>query len=193
MPDRPWGLPEEEAHLRQRPRLVKSGGMSGLSEPQLLAIYPGSFDPVTNGHLDLIQRASKIFGQVIVAALRHDSKSPLFTIEERVEMLERSVADLPNVSVDSFDGLLVDYARQRGAKLILRGIRAVSDYEYELQMALMNRQLSSDLETLFIPASEQYSYLSSRIVKEVSRLGGDVAGLVPDAVVAKLRAKHSNL
>lgn len=167
--------------------------MSGQSEPQLLAIYPGSFDPVTNGHLDLIQRASKIFGHVVVAALRHDSKSPLFTIDERIDMVEQATADLPNVSVDSFDGLLVDYARQRGAKLILRGIRAVSDYEYELQMALMNRQLSSELETLFIPASEQYSYLSSRIVKEVSRLGGDVGGLVPDSVVAKLRAKHSNL
>ena len=161
--------------------------------PQRLAIYPGSFDPVTNGHLDLIQRASRIFGHVVVAALRHDSKHPLFTTEERIEMLEQATSELPNVSVDSFDGLLVDYARERGAQLILRGIRAVSDYEYELQMALMNRQLNSELETLFIPAAEQYSYLSSRIVKEVSRLGGDVSGLVPDAVVARLRAKHSNL
>ncbi len=173
--------------------MLPIGRIGFLSTPQQLAIYPGSFDPVTNGHLDLIQRASKIFGHVVVAALRHDSKHPLFTTEERMEMVTQATADLPNVSVDSFDGLLVDYARARGAKLILRGIRAVSDYEYELQMALMNRQLSSELETLFIPAAEQYSYLSSRIVKEVSRLGGDVSGLVPDAVVARLRAKHSNL
>ena len=111
--------------------------------PQQIAIYPGSFDPVTNGHLDLIQRASKIFGHVVVAALRHDSKSPLFSTEERIEMLTQATADLPNVSVDSFDGLLVDYARERGANLILRGIRAVSDYEYELQMALMNLETIS--------------------------------------------------
>jgi pantetheine-phosphate adenylyltransferase len=158
-----------------------------------LAIYPGSFDPITNGHLDLIRRASKILDHVVVATLRHDTKDPLFTTEERMEMITQATADLPNVSVDNFDGLLVDYAREHGARLILRGIRAVSDYEYELQMALMNRQLSTELETLFIPASEQYSYLSSRIVKEVSRLGGDVSALVPALVSARLIEKHSNL
>lgn len=158
-----------------------------------LAIYPGSFDPITNGHLDLIRRASKIFHHVVVATLRHETKDPLFTTEERMEMITQATSDLPNVSVDSFDGLLVDYAREHGARLILRGIRAVSDYEYELQMALMNRQLSTELETLFIPASEQYSYLSSRIVKEVSRLGGDVSALVPASVLARLIEKHSNL
>lgn len=160
---------------------------------QQIAIYPGSFDPVTNGHLDLIRRASKILDHVVVATLQHDTKHPLFTTEERMEMVSQATADLPNVSVDSFDGLLVDYAKERGARLILRGIRAVSDYEYELQMALMNRQLSSELETLFIPASEQYSYLSSRIVKEVSRLGGDVSALVPAPVLARLIEKRSNL
>jgi pantetheine-phosphate adenylyltransferase len=158
-----------------------------------IAIYPGSFDPITNGHLDLIRRASKILDHVVVATLRHETKNPLFTTDERMEMIAEATADLTNVSVDSFDGLLVDYAQQRGARLILRGIRAVSDYEYELQMALMNRQLSTELETLFIPASEQYSYLSSRIIKEVSRLGGDVSALVPASVSARLIAKRSNL
>ena len=160
---------------------------------QRLVIYPGSFDPPTNGHLDLIQRAAAMFAHVVAAALKHDAKSPLFTIEERLEMLRESVADLPNVSVDSFDGLLVDYARKRGARLILRGIRAVSDYEYELQMALMNRQLYPELETIFMPAAETYSYLSSRLVKEVARFGGDVSGVVPPHVEARLRAKRSNL
>ena len=154
--------------------------------PQRLAIYPGSFDPVTNGHLDLIQRASKIFGHVVVAALRHDSKDPLFTTDERVEMLEHATSDLPNVSVDSFDGLLVDYARERGAKLILRGIRAVSDYEYELQMALMNRRLHPSLETVFLVPAVDLTYLSSSLVREVARFGGDVGGLVHPAVAAAL-------
>ena len=157
--------------------------------PEQIAIYPGSFDPVTNGHLDLIRRASKICDRVVVATLRHDNKRPLFTTAERMEMLEEATQDLANVSVESFDGLLVDYARQCGASLILRGIRAVSDYEYELQMALMNRQLSPELETLFMPAAEQFSYLSSRIVKEVSRLGGDVSALVPASAAARLAAK----
>ncbi len=160
---------------------------------QNVIIYPGSFDPLTNGHLDLINRAARLFDQVVVAVLKHDSKQPLFSPQERLEMIEEAVSGLPNVEAGSFDNLLVDYARQRGAQMILRGIRAVSDYEYELQMALMNRQLSTELETLFIPASEQYSYLSSRIVKEVSRLGGDVSALVPAPVSARLIEKHSNL
>ncbi|MCB1018309.1 MAG: pantetheine-phosphate adenylyltransferase [Bryobacterales bacterium] len=156
---------------------------------QNLVIYPGSFDPPTNGHLDLIRRAAKLFSHVVVAALRNEGKSPLFTVEERLEMLERAAEDLPNVSFDSFDGLLVDYARKRGSTLILRGIRAISDYEYELQMALMNQKLYPELETLFIPAAESYSYLSSRLVKEVNRLGGDVSALVPPNVAIRLREK----
>lgn len=159
---------------------------------QSLVIYPGSFDPPTNGHLDLIRRASKLFSHVVVAALRNEGKSPLFTVEERLEMLREAAADLDNVSFDSFDGLLVDYARRRGSSLILRGIRAISDYEYELQMALMNQKLLPGLETLFIPAAESYSYLSSRLVKEVDRLGGDVSDLVPPNVAARLREKHSS-
>ncbi|MBI1355689.1 MAG: pantetheine-phosphate adenylyltransferase [Acidobacteria bacterium] len=152
-----------------------------------MVIYPGSFDPPTNGHLDLITRASTMFAHVSVAALRNDAKAPLFPVEERVAMLREVVAPFDNVSVDSFDGLLVDYARRREARLILRGIRAISDYEYEVQMALMNRKLFPELETLFIPAAESYSYLSSRLVKEVNRLGGDVSDLVPPNVAARLR------
>lgn len=154
---------------------------------QKLVIYPGSFDPPTNGHLDLITRASAMFNHVVVAALKNDSKAPLFAVEERMEMLRTATAGLENVSIDSFDGLLVDYARSLDARLILRGIRAISDYEYELQMALMNRKLYPELETLFIPAAESYSYLSSRLVKEVNRLGGDVSDLVPPNVASRLR------
>ncbi len=164
-----------------------------MSEPARLVIYPGSFDPVTNGHLDLILRAARTFDHVVVAALSHDNKRPVFSLEERLDMLREAVSGFDNVSVDSFGGLLVDYARERGARLILRGIRAVSDYEYELQMALMNRQLYPELETIFLPADEKYSYLSSRIVKEVSRLGGDVSKHVPAHVVERLIAKRSNL
>ena len=160
---------------------------------QKIVIYPGSFDPPTNGHLDLIERASKAFSHVVVATLRNDSKRPLFSLDERLEMLREVVAPYSNVSVDSFKGLLVDYARQRDAHLILRGIRALSDYEYELQMALMNRKLHPELETVFIPAAESYSYLSSRLVKEVSSLGGEIEGLVPPSVAHRLREKHSKL
>ncbi|MEZ5366324.1 MAG: pantetheine-phosphate adenylyltransferase [Bryobacterales bacterium] len=159
---------------------------------QNLVIYPGSFDPPTNGHLDLIRRAARLFSHVVVAALRNEGKSPLFTVEERLEMLERASEDLSNVSFDSFDGLLVDYARKRGSTLILRGIRAISDYEYELQMALMNQKLYPELETMFIPAAESYSYLSSRLVKEVNRLGGDVSALVPPNVAVRLREKAAH-
>ncbi|MBI2956474.1 MAG: pantetheine-phosphate adenylyltransferase [Acidobacteria bacterium] len=156
---------------------------------QVTAIYPGSFDPVTNGHLDLIERASKLFDRLIVALLSNPEKDPLFTIGERVEMLREAVAHLPNVEVDTFDGLLVDYARRRGARVLLRGIRAVSDYEYELQMALMNRQLAPEIETVFMLPAEAYSYLSSRLVKEVARLGGSLKALVPPAVEERIRAK----
>lgn len=158
---------------------------------QKIVIYPGSFDPPTNGHLDLIRRASEVFNHVVVAVLRNESKTALFTVEERMEMLSEATKDLENVSIDSFSGLLVDYARTRDARLILRGIRAISDYEYELQMALMNRHLEAELETLFMPAAEQYSYLSSRLVKEVNRLGGDISKLVPPNVARRLTEKAS--
>lgn len=157
----------------------------------IVAIYPGSFDPPTNGHLDLIFRGSRLADQLIVAVLRNEEKRAVFSVEERVEMLRESVAGHPNVTVDSFDGLLADYAARRGARIILRGIRAVSDYEFELQMALMNRRLRPEVETVFLMAAEAYSFLSSRIVKEVIRLGGNVQGLVPPAIEVKLRQRLS--
>lgn len=154
------------------------------------ALYPGSFDPPTNGHLDLIARGSRIFDELIVAVLRNPDKLPaLFTVEERMEMLREATAPLGNVRVEAFDGLLVDYAARHQAGVILRGIRAISDYEYELQMALMNRKLSPDLETVFMTAAESYSYISSRLVKEVYRLGGSIQDLVPEVVHHRLRAK----
>ncbi len=155
----------------------------------IVAIYPGSFDPVTNGHLDLVERAAKIYDHLIVAVLRNTEKDPLFSAAERVEMLRESVRQWTNVEVDGFDGLLVDYARQRKAQVILRGIRAISDYEYELQMALMNRKIEPSMETVFMLPAETYSYLSSRLVKEVYRHGGDISDLVPPVVVERLRAK----
>jgi pantetheine-phosphate adenylyltransferase len=153
------------------------------------AIYPGSFDPLTNGHLDLIERGSKIFDELIVGILRNAEKDPLFTVAERREMLEHLVHRFDNVRVDTFEGLLADYAMQKGAKAVLRGIRAISDYEYELQMALMNRKLQPQLETVFMMSAEAYSYVSSRLVKEVFRLGGDVSGLVPELVQKRLHEK----
>jgi pantetheine-phosphate adenylyltransferase len=153
----------------------------------VIAIYPGSFDPITNGHLDLIERGSKLFGRLIVSVLRNEGKEPLFSAAERMEMLREVVREYPNVSVDSFGGLLVDYAAERGATVILRGIRAISDYEYELQMALMNRRLRPGIETVFLMSGEAYSFISSRLVKEVIGLGGDISGLVPPTVEARLR------
>jgi pantetheine-phosphate adenylyltransferase len=153
------------------------------------AIYPGSFDPLTNGHLDLIERGSKIFDELIVAILRNSEKDPLFTLAERSQMLEEMIKGYDNVRVETFDGLLVEYAMQKKAKAVLRGIRAISDYEYELQMALMNRKLQPQLETIFMMPAEAYSYLSSRLVKEVFRLGGSVRGLVPELVEQRLREK----
>lgn len=154
-----------------------------------VAIYPGSFDPVTNGHLDLIERGTKLFDLLIVSVLRNIEKEPLFTVPERLEMLREVIRPWPNVQVDVFDGLLVNYARSRKAGVILRGIRAISDYEYELQMALMNRKLEPRLETVFMMPAEAYSYLSSKLVREVARLGGAVEGLVPQVVEERLRAK----
>jgi len=152
----------------------------------VIAIYPGSFDPITNGHLDLIQRGAKMFDRLIVSILRNDAKLPLFSVEERMEMLREVLHVYPNVAVESFDGLLVDYASARGATVLLRGIRAISDYEYELQMALMNRRLQPDIETVFMMANEAYSFISSRLVKQVFSLGGNIAGLVPPSVEERL-------
>ena len=154
------------------------------------AVYPGSFDPVTNGHIDLIQRSAALFDKVIVAILRNTEKVPLFTVEERTEMLEEAVGDLKNVSVTSFAGLLVDFLDQLGASVIIRGIRAVSDYEYELQMALMNRRLSNKIETVFMLPAESYSFLSSKLVKEIAQLGGSIQGLVPADVERRLANKY---
>ena len=156
-----------------------------------IAIYPGSFDPVTNGHLDLIERGVKMFDRLIVAVLRNADKAPLFSIEERVAMLREVTAQWPSVEVDVFEGLLVDYARRREAGVLLRGIRAISDYEYELQMALMNRKLEPGLETVFMMPALSYSYLSARLVREIAQLGGPLKGLVPPQVEARLRAKVS--
>jgi pantetheine-phosphate adenylyltransferase len=156
---------------------------------KVIAIYPGSFDPPTNGHLDLIERGSKIFDELVVAILRNPDKDPLFSLNERRNMLEELTREFRNVRVDTFDGLTVDYAGKVNANAVLRGIRALSDYEYELQMALMNRKLAPHLETVFMMPAEQYSYLSSRLVREVARLGGSIKDLVPEAVEQRLREK----
>jgi pantetheine-phosphate adenylyltransferase len=153
------------------------------------AIYPGSFDPPTNGHLDLIQRGAKIFEELVVAILRNSEKTPMFSVSERLEMLKELTADLPNVRIDTFDGLMVEYAKSIDAMCVLRGIRAISDYEYELQMALMNRKIEPTLETVFMMPADKYSYVSSRLVREVAQVGGPVKGLVPEVVEQKLREK----
>ncbi len=147
-----------------------------------IAVYPGTFDPVTNGHLDLADRGRRHFDRLVIAILRNEGKKPLFTVDQRIRLLREAVADWDNVEVDSFDGLLVDYARKVGATMILRGIRAVTDLEYEMQMAMMNRRMDPKLETVFVVPSETYSYVSSRIVREVARLGGSTEGLVPQNV-----------
>ena len=156
---------------------------------RIKAIYPGSFDPPTNGHLDLIERGSKLFDELIVAVLGNPEKDPLFSVADRRKMLEAMTTEFGNVTVDTFDGLTVDYALRVGASAVLRGIRAISDYEYELQMALMNRKLQPGLETVFMIPSEQYSYLSSRLVREIAQLGGSVDSLVPSLVLQKLHEK----
>jgi pantetheine-phosphate adenylyltransferase len=157
--------------------------------PSVIAIYPGSFDPITNGHLDLVQRGARMFDTLIVSILRNDSKLPLFSVEERMDMLREVIHPYPNVEVDCFDGLLVDYAAARSATVLLRGIRAISDYEYELQMALMNRRLRPGIETVFMMANDAYSFISSRLVKEVFGLGGNISGLVPPSVEARMRSR----
>jgi pantetheine-phosphate adenylyltransferase len=154
------------------------------------AIYPGTFDPLTNGHLDLIARAARIADELVVAILNNSDKGvPLFTVSERQEMIAEAIRDLPNVSVTTFNGLLVDFARVQGAKAVVRGIRAISDYEYEFQMAMMNRKLDPELETLFMMPAEKYTYVSSRLIKGVFKLGGDVTELVPPLVMERMRAK----
>lgn len=153
------------------------------------ALYPGTFDPPTNGHVDLILRGSKLFEHLTVAVLNNRGKNPLFTVEERVEMLQEATRSLGNVSVAMFDGLMVDFARSLGASAVLRGIRAISDYEYEFQMALMNRRLAPEVETVFLQPAGRYSFVSSRMVKEVFSFGGDISGLVPPNVLKRLRGR----
>ena len=153
------------------------------------ALYPGTFDPPTNGHLDLIERGAKLFDHLIVAVLNNPGKDPLFTVEERVEMLKESTVALKNVSVATFDGLMVEFARSQGVSAVLRGIRAISDYEYEFQMALMNRRLAPEIETVFLQPAGRYSFVSSRMLKEVFSFGGDVSGLGPPNVLKRLRGR----
>ena len=160
-------------------------------QTQRLAVYPGSFDPLTNGHVDIITRGVRLFDRIVVAILVNLDKAPLFTASERVEMARDVFSDQPNVEVDTFEGLLVDYARHREASVIVRGLRAISDFEYESQMALMNRRLNSTIETVFMMPAEPYTYVSSRLVKEVFALGGSVDGLVPPSVEVRLREKHA--
>jgi len=155
-------------------------------------IYPGSFDPLTNGHLDLIQRAAKLFDQVIVAVAKNDGKSPLFSLTQRLELVAHAIEHLPNVSADSFDGLLVDYVEQRVGQAVVRGLRAVSDFEFEFQLALMNRKLNERIETIFMMPKDTYTFLSSRIVKEIARLGGDVRAFVPEQVEGALKKKFAS-
>jgi pantetheine-phosphate adenylyltransferase len=154
-----------------------------------LAVYPGSFDPLTNGHVDIITRGARIFDRIIVAILINAEKAPLFGMDERLEIAKEVFKDFPNVEVDTFEGLLVDYVERRRAHVIVRGLRAVSDFEFEFQMALMNRRLNGKIETVFMMPAEQYSYISSRLIKEVFSLGGRVHGLVPDTVEERLRQK----
>jgi pantetheine-phosphate adenylyltransferase len=154
-----------------------------------LAVYPGSFDPLTNGHVDIISRGARLFDRIIVAILVNGEKSPLFTMAERVEIARAVFQDQPNVEVDTFEGLLVDYVERRHAQVIVRGLRAVSDFEFEFQMALMNQRLKPKIDTIFMMPAEQYTYISSRLIKEVFALGGRVHGLVPDTVETRLRDK----
>lgn len=154
-----------------------------------IAVYPGSFDPCTNGHIDIIKRVSKVFDKVIVAVLCNSSKTPLFTASERIDFIKKATADIPNIEVVSFSGLLVDLMNEHNAKIVVKGLRAVSDFEYEFQMALTNRKLCPDLETFFISASTEYMFLSSSIVKEIASYDGDLAGLVPDDLIPVIKSR----
>jgi pantetheine-phosphate adenylyltransferase len=158
----------------------------------LIAVYPGSFDPITNGHLDVIQRAATMFDRVIVAVAHNPEKSPLFTPDERVQLVRNAVRPFKNVDVDEFDGLLVDYAKRKGASVLVRGLRAVSDFEFEFQMALMNRKLNPRIETIFLMPKDEYTFISSRLVKEIAQLGGDVSKFVPVEVKEAMSLKHNS-
>ena len=153
------------------------------------AIYPGSFDPITNGHLDVIQRAAKLFDEVVVAVAFNEQKTSLFPVDERVALIQHASATVPNIRIERFDGLLVDFARQQQASAVVRGLRAISDFEFEFQMALMNRKLEPEIETIFMMPAEKYTYISSRIVKEIARLGGDVTAFVPASVADALQTR----
>jgi pantetheine-phosphate adenylyltransferase len=153
------------------------------------AIYPGSFDPLTNGHLDVIERAVKLFDHVVVAVAKNESKQPLFSLEERVELVRHCIKHIPNAEADSFDSLLVDYVQRRNAQAIVRGLRAISDFEFEFQLALMNRKLNEKIETIFMMPKDTYTFLSSRIIKEIARLGGDITAFVPPQVRTALLEK----
>jgi len=166
-------------------------GWPATVQPMRTVIYPGSFDPLTNGHLDLIHRAAKLFDQVIVAVAKNESKHPLFALGERVETVAACIKPLSNVRADSFDGLLVDYVERCGGQAVIRGLRAVSDFEFEFQLALMNRKLNERIETIFMMPKDTYTFLSSRIVKEIARLGGDVSEFVPPQVGAALKQKFA--
>jgi len=171
------------------PRVTQPGPVPPC--PERIAVYPGSFDPLTNGHVDIILRGARIFDRIVLAILVNPEKTPLFTIEERVATARDVFRDEPRVEVDAFDGLLVDYARRRGAHVIVRGLRAVSDFEYEFQMALMNRRLVPDIETVFMMPAEAYTYTSSRLIREIFALGGTISGLVPEIVETRLREKFA--
>ena len=157
------------------------------------AMYPGTFDPVTNGHLDLVRRAAKLFDRVVVAVAASPNKTPMFTLEERITMARSALADAPNITVDGYGGLTVDYVRQHGLKVIIRGLRAVSDFEYEFQLATMNRHLRSEVETIFLTPAEEYTFVSSTFVREIGVLGGDISPFVPPAVAAALARKRAQL
>ena len=174
---------------RERARALQKRQPMSETPLQHIAICPGSFDPITEGHLDVIRRAAHLFGRVIVAIGADGGKQPLFSREERVEMARLACADLPNVEVDSFEGLVVEYARRRGAVALVKGLRAISDFEREVQMALMNRKLAEDVHTVFLVTHPDYAFLSSSLVKEIFSLGGDIAGLVPGVVLERLKSK----
>ena len=163
-----------------------------MASPSRFAVFPGSFDPLTNGHVDIIRRGVQLFDRIVVAILVNVEKRPLFPVAERIELLHEAFRDEPKVEIDTFEGLLVDYVARRGVNVIVRGLRAVSDFEYELQMALMNRHLNPTVETVFMMPAEQYTYVSSRLVKEVAALGGSVKGLVPDHVESRLMQRRSS-
>ena len=156
-----------------------------------IAVYPGTFDPITNGHCDVVWRGLKLFDEIIVAIAKNGSKDPLFTVEERLDMVRRTFQDVPNIEVDSFDGLLVDYVVHRGADTILRGLRAVSDFEYEFQLGLMNRKLNKNVQTVFLMTGLRWIFISSSIIKEAARFGGNTQGMVPDIVHEKLKERFS--